>query len=407
MESSTVMPAERRHMRQRYAFGEGTIQASRFTSETGADEVHLALTPAPGGNIDACLRSLELAYLQALDNLGLREDSAVFKRFYLSDIVNQYRGLSGWSRPLVRESPRSPCAASVVGQPPLSGGKVALWAYHIQDNSFGSTATRIGPEVMVRRNGLRHCWTAGMVAPEHAAGSISSYDQTETVFRRYRDRIAALDMNLRDHVIRTWLYVQNVDVNYGEVVRARRDLFETEGLTAASHFITSTGIEGKHHQPGADLLMDAYAVGGIEDEQVSFLRAPGYMNPTHEYGVTFERGTRVDYGDRRHLFVSGTASIDNTGAIVHEGDVYRQMLRALENTEAILADGGGGMEDVVQMTVYLRDPADREIVREYLNTTLPEVPYMLVLAPVCRPGWLIEFECMAIVSVRNERFADF
>ena len=34
------------------------------------------------------------------------------------------------------------------------------------------------------------------------------------------------------------------------------------------------------------------------------------VNRTYEYGVTFERGTAVTYGDRRHVFIAGTASID-------------------------------------------------------------------------------------------------
>ena len=67
--------------------------------------------------------------------------------------------------------------------------------------------------------------------------------------------------------------------------------------------------------------MDSYAVDGLEPGQIQFLYAPTHLNPTYEYGVTFERGTAVTYGDRKQVFISGTASIDNRGEIVYPGDI--------------------------------------------------------------------------------------
>ena len=52
----------------------------------------------------------------------------------------------------------------------------------------------------------------------------------------------------------------------------------------------------------------------------------------------FERGTSVEYGDRRHLFISGTASIDHRGEVVHVGDVREQTRRMWENVEKLLEE---------------------------------------------------------------------
>ena len=41
----------------------------------------------------------------------------------------------------------------------------------------------------------------------------------------------------------------------------------------------------------------------------------------------------------------------------------------------------------------------------HLNPT--HVPTVIVLVPVCRPGWLIEMECMAIAPRRNPQFPTF
>jgi enamine deaminase RidA (YjgF/YER057c/UK114 family) len=54
------------------------------------------------------------------------------------------------------------------------------------------------------------------------------------------------------------------------------------------------------------------------------------------------------------------------------------------------------MSDVASMIVYLRDIADRDVVLAYLEEHYPAVPRVMVWAPVCRPAWLVEVECVAI-----------
>lgn len=145
----------------------------------------------------------------------------------------------------------------------------------------------------------------------------------------------------------------------------------------------------------------------IRPEQVHYLYAPTHLNPTYEYGVSFERGTYVDYGDRRHVLVSGTASIDNRGAIVAPGDIRQQTFRMWENVEALLEEAGCTFCEVGQMIVYLRDVADYAVVKELFDERFPDVPRVLVWAPVCRPGWLIEMECMAVKPLEPNGFPDF
>jgi len=38
---------------------------------------------------------------------------------------------------------------------------------------------------------------------------------------------------------------------------------------------------------------------------------------------------------------------------------------------------------------------------------LPETPFVITLAPVCRPQWLIEMECMAITPNDTREYRDF
>jgi enamine deaminase RidA (YjgF/YER057c/UK114 family) len=105
---------------------------------------------------------------------------------------------------------------------------------------------------------------------------------------------------------------------------------------------------------------------------------------------------RVDYAGRAHCIISGTASIDNKGQIVHPGDVQAQTRRMWENVEALLAEGGARWGDIAQATVYLRNPSDYGLVADMLAEKLKGIPYVILHAPVCRPGWLVEMECMAL-----------
>ena len=83
------------------------------------------------------------------------------------------------------------------------------------------------------------------------------------------------------------------------------------------------------------------------------------------------------------------------------GDIQGQIRRTFENISALLADANARLEDLTHLIVYLRDIADYALTEEYISSHYPEIPCVIVQAPVCRPGWLIEIEGIAIKSVNN------
>ena len=311
---------------------------------------------------------------------------AVFKRYYLSDATNQ--------ADMVYDSDCSGCALSVIQQSPLDGSKVALWAYMMTD---------VNPHLLksglyeVKHGGYRHLWNGS------ASNTASDSErQMRLLFNEYVMQLAQEGCTLANNCLRTWIFVRDIDNNYAGVVRARNQIFFTQGLTTDTHFIASTGISGQQANAKALVQMDTYAIDGITPEQIHYLYAPTHLNRTSDYGVSFERGAYADYGDRRHVFISGTASIDNKGNIVHPGDIVRQTDRMLENIAALLGEAECTWDDVCEMTVYLRDIADYGIVSHMFADRFPGKPYVIVLAPVCRPGWLVETECMAVKSIATD-----
>ena len=88
-------------------------------------------------------------------------------------------------------------------------------------------------------------------------------------------------------------------------------------------------------------------------------------------------------------------------------DICKQTHRMWENVETLLAEADCTYEDVSYMVVYLRDTADYQLVHQLYEERFHGKPYVIVHAPVCRPGWLIEMECMAVRKVSNPEFKAF
>lgn len=370
-----------------------SVQLSSFCPEGGAGEWHAMLHVEPRGDLfQSQYDRLIEAERQLLSCDDIRGARVIFKRYFLSDGTNQ--------QPLMHDEPDT-CTVSYIQQPPLDGSKLALWLYLQRGTEVENRADGMG-STLVRHNGYEHLWTMGMTVPEG-----SSYAQTRTLLEDYEQLLAGREATMEANCIRTWFFVRDVDTSYKGMVVARRENFEREGLSRSTHYIASTGIGGNPSDPRAVIQFGSYALKGFRPEQQQYLYALSHLNRTDEYGVTFERGTRMTYGDRSHLIISGTASIDHRGEVLHVGDIEQQTLRMWENVEALLSEGGGSFSDVMQIVVYLRDISDYDVVSRMFRERLPEIPTVFTLAPVCRPSWLIEMECVAVTPEGNKDFPDF
>ena len=54
-----------------------------------------------------------------------------------------------------------------------------------------------------------------------------------------------------------------------------------------------------------------------------------------------------------------------------------------------------------------RDPADGAVIEAALREKIGLIPYVLVHAPVCRPGWLIEIEGIAVIPAHLPELPEF
>jgi enamine deaminase RidA (YjgF/YER057c/UK114 family) len=363
------------------------VECRSFRGAGGDVEHYIAITARGEANFESQLKSVQGRYAEAMKALGLGPETAIFRRLFLSDVMNQAASVRNTD--LASETEDNPVAVSIIQQPPLPGSKLALLAYHVVSSGKITKKRFTRKHLLVKKNGRRHLWSTRLSAGAFDT-SPASDDQTRKIFDGLIDTLSDLGGNLAQHCVRTWLYLRNVDVFYQGMVDSRRTLFVSEGLTAETHYIASTGIEGACSHRYDVVSMDAYSILDLDPQQILYLNDFNMLCATKDYRVTFERGTRIAYADRAHHFISGTASIDNEGSVMHVGDVGRQLDRCISNTEALLQSGGACLQDMMHLIVYLRDPTDYTLVKHKLNERFPGLPATIVQGAVCRPEWLIE-----------------
>ena len=110
----------------------------------------------------------------------------------------------------------------------------------------------------------------------------------------------------------------------------------------------------------------------------------------------------VRFGDL--LFVSGLVGVDGTGKVVGEGDAARQTRQIFENLQKILAAAGAGFADVLKVTVFLTNIADRARInpvrQEFFGATRP-ASTLVEVRRLVRPDLLVEIE--AVVGLGRRR----
>jgi enamine deaminase RidA (YjgF/YER057c/UK114 family) len=260
---------------------------------------------------------------------------------------------------------------------------------------FESIAARpkCGCAECARTRGLRiHL---GQEVRFHAAGLCgpgdTAFEQTLNMFACAEDLLRQAGMDFRD-VVRTWIHLRQIDRDYGDLNRARREFFRARGIDPVP---ASTGIGGGLVPAAHDLCLGVYAVKAGRPAVRAVMTSPT-LNEAAQYGADFVRGIKIVEMNKIALHVSGTASIDEHGRTAHRGDFEAQVDRMLVNVGALLGGQGASFGDVVSAITYLKHPADAVRLREKLRGAGFEgFPHALVVAPICRPDLLCETEALA------------
>jgi len=247
-------------------------------------------------------------------------------------------------------------------------------------------------------------------------------------------------------VARTWMWLGRILSWYGSFNRVRNKFFTERGLIppAATHrgepaarltpgpldklgagsvpepkacpqvaglktrgqsMPASTGI-GLRPTDGSKCAMDLIAVLEPRDS-IQHLQAAGRQQCALEYGSAFSRASRAITPAGETIFVSGTASIDASGATTHIDDPLGQIKETIKNVRAVLKDTHVTDEDVVQAVAYCKTTEVEQIFNDLgsrgagsLKSTIAW-PWVTVICDICRPELLFEVEATALKAAKT------
>jgi chorismate lyase/3-hydroxybenzoate synthase len=197
------------------------------------------------------------------------------------------------------------------------------------------------------------------------------------------------------HVLRLWNYLDAINLGDGDSERYR--LFcegRARGMhgTAQPRYPAASAIG---RQDGRRVLQ-VYGLAAREPgtaienpRQVSAWRYPRQYGPT---APTFARGMLTSASQ---LLISGTAAVVGY-ASRHDDDVLAQLDETLANLDSLLRQAGAAGPQFGAascLKVYLRDPANADLVERALRAHAPSLGGLLLLAgDICRAELLVEID---------------
>jgi len=293
-------------------------------------------------------------------------------------------------------------ATTYLGQPPCRPGQdVELQAYALVPASVGAVRVETVPcdhehvaAKSITVGEARHLYVANVTAAGLNGKPAPAFrQQSDAIFEIAREIVRRQGASFAD-VLRTWIYLDDIDRDYDELNASRNAFFERAGVRRLP---ASTGIGGGSHPRGSLCVVDAYALLNPEIARIEVMQTPT-LNEAPEYGSAFSRGMKMALGEQTYLFISGTASVDECGATAHVGELRPQIERMLRNVQELLQAQGATFADLAHAVTYLKSAgyADRyrQICAEW---GVEEVPHTIVEANVCRPELLTEMEAVAVI----------
>jgi len=99
------------------------------------------------------------------------------------------------------------------------------------------------------------------------------------------------------------------------------------------------------------------------------------------------------------IFISGTVGVDKDGKIVGENDIGLQTKKTFQNIKILLEQVGATTNDIVKITVFLKDKKDYEEMNKIRAEFFPADPpasSAVAIKDFMLPGLLVEIEAIAI-----------
>ena len=121
-----------------------------------------------------------------------------------------------------------------------------------------------------------------------------------------------------------------------------------------------------------------------------------HKNPAFSHGVSVPSTART-------VYVGGQNAISTDGSLVGENDLFAQTIKTLENLQAVLADAGATLRNVVKWSVLVvegQSAADglKAFGSVWGNHPNPPAITVAFVSGLAIPGALVEIDAIAVVE---------
>ncbi len=205
------------------------------------------------------------------------------------------------------------------------------------------------------------------------------------------------------NIIRQWNYIEQItkivdsDQNYQLLNNARSDFYRTADWSNGYPAATGIGTQW------GGLLVDLDAAQFFSENCFATPIDNKLQIAAHTYSTQvlevagqrkmtpkFERAKSITFGDRRIVYISGTAAIRGEEALVGVG-LKCQLQITMENIAQLTGDA-----KLRFLRVYLKEHSFYEEAHRLMEEYRLDIPISYLLADVCRDELLIEIEGIAI-----------
>jgi hypothetical protein len=292
-------------------------------------------------------------------------------------------------------------ALSYVSQPPLNAPLIVEVHSMIPDGIDKITCKRFGnASYTLLENSEGRFLFAGGFQSDITGKSIP--EQSADVFRQIGELLEREHFPIHS-IMRQWNYIEQItcsqegDQNYQSFNNARSEFYDKtvwpDGYPAATGIGTNLGGIVVDLDAAVFTSPNTYATPVDNPLQIA---AHSYsdkvLKTARQKRATpkFERAKSITFGNRRLVYISGTAAIRGENSLNKVG-FERQLHTTLENISQLT-----GKAQPVILRVYLKNKADYPLAEQLINAYHLPVPVSYMCADVCREELLIEIEGIAI-----------
>jgi enamine deaminase RidA (YjgF/YER057c/UK114 family) len=240
----------------------------------------------------------------------------------------------------------------------------------------------------------------------------STYENLKEFFNRIELYIIENNFLPKD-ILRTWIYVSDINKDYADFNKARKEFFEKNEIGYSSDFNelpASTCIGGSSPESKfsinlvcADKKEMFPKIKRIYNELQNEAEGNAYL-----FRPTFSRALLVEDENFSELQISGTASINDSGETVYKNDPYNQIKKTILNVSALLRQTNQNFNDLCESTCFFKKPEYFNYYTDVLHELRIDIfPSTFIIGDICRDDLLFEFDGVAIKSKNKDTRHDF